>query len=396
MVGELVEAFEDLARRSLAPRGRARRATGPAFCAGADIAWMREAGALTRGGERGGRAAPRAACSSSGTTSQCPTLALAHGAALGGGTGLARRRPTSRSRRPGCKIGFPEVRLGLIPAVISKVVIPAIGVAPGAPVVPDRRDLRRPTRRRDRPRLRGRARRRGPGAPRRPAAAGRARRSARGPRGQGAACGATAAPPESWPTMARPRADDRAPARVARGARGPRRRSSRSATRRGRRAAAVTFERVLVANRGEIASRIIRTLRVARDRVGRGLLRSRPRRAVRPRGRPRGRDRAGAGGGSPTWTSRRSSPRRRRRGAEAIHPGYGFLSENAAFARACEKAGITFIGPPRGGDREARQQAGGPRAGGRGRRRACPRRRARARRRRRGARRGEGRVSRCS
>ena len=48
----------------------------------------------------------------------------------------------------------------------------------------------------------------------------------------------------------------------------------------------------------------------------------------------------------------------RRHGAEAIHPGYGFLSENADFAEACEQAGITFIGPPAGAIRRLGSKTG--------------------------------------
>ena len=106
------------------------------------------------------------------------------------------------------------------------------------------------------------------------------------------------------------------------------------------------IRRVLVANRGEIAVRVMRacrelgiaTVAVYSD-ADRGALHVRTRRRGRTRSARRRRARA-------TSTSTRSSTRAARAGADAIHPGYGFLSENADFADACDAAGVIFIGPP--------------------------------------------------
>lgn len=104
------------------------------------------------------------------------------------------------------------------------------------------------------------------------------------------------------------------------------------------------LQKVLVANRGEIAVRVIRALR-ERGIVSVAVYSEADRDGLATQMA----DEAHCIGPPPSIDSYLRAPKivdlASRVGADAIHPGYGFLSENADFARRCEERGVTFIGP---------------------------------------------------
>ena len=104
------------------------------------------------------------------------------------------------------------------------------------------------------------------------------------------------------------------------------------------------FRKVLVANRGEIAVRVIRCLREMQIQSV-ALFSDPDRNAPHVRMADQAVHLPGSTGAETYMDMDKVFDAVKRTGAEAIHPGYGFLSERAEFAERCKKEGVVFIGP---------------------------------------------------
>jgi methylglutaconyl-CoA hydratase len=124
LIGEMTE-WADRAATDTSVRGAVISGAGPSFCAGADLAWMAKMAAYTHEDNlRDARAA--AAMFAAIDKLPMPVIAQIHGAALGGGAGLAAVADIAVAAEDTI-FGFTEVKLGLIPAVIAPYVLAKIG-----------------------------------------------------------------------------------------------------------------------------------------------------------------------------------------------------------------------------------------------------------------------------